>query len=169
MKYTPYWYAWKWSDCLAANVYILPPADPECSDEDSGDEDKVAPDNLSRRQLEAEGEATVWKEDERVRLFSPDNNDDETVATRQPSAPPPTPSSTSAPASASRQHRGAKTVQPRVPKMSRFSHQLSSRKQPPQRRKGNRRNLCGSGRKLTCHKSAHQQPQVLLLRLCGRL
>jgi len=39
-------------DFLTANLYVLPPADPECSDEDSGDEDKGAPDNLSRRQLQ---------------------------------------------------------------------------------------------------------------------
>lgn len=56
-------------------MYLLPPADPACSDEDSGDEEKVSPDNLSRRQLEAEGEATVWKGDKRVHLYSPDDDD----------------------------------------------------------------------------------------------
>jgi len=59
-------------DFLTANLYILPPDDPEYSDEDSGYEDKGPPDNLSRRQLEAEAEVTVWKGNKRERLFSPD-------------------------------------------------------------------------------------------------
>jgi len=62
-------------DFLQANLYVLPPADPNCSDEDSGGEDEVTPDNLTRRQLEAEGEATVWKGDQRIRLGSPDDDD----------------------------------------------------------------------------------------------
>ena len=74
-------------DFLTANLYILPPDDPECSDEDSGDEDKGAPDNLSRRQLEAEAEVTVWKGNKRERLFSPDDNDDVHIKFRFSTAP----------------------------------------------------------------------------------
>ena len=43
----------------SASLFILPPSDPSCSDEDSGDEEGGVPDNLSRRQLEAEAVATV--------------------------------------------------------------------------------------------------------------
>jgi len=96
-------------DFLTANLYILPPADPECSDGDSGDEDKGTLDNLSRRQLEAEGEVTVWKGDKRVRLFSPDDSDDVTPQTTDQSAPQPT-LSTSASASGSRRRRTACVV-----------------------------------------------------------
>jgi hypothetical protein len=68
-------------DYLQANLYIFPPADSTCSDEDSGDEDAVTSNNLTRRQLEAEAEATVWKGDKRIRLGFPDDNDfDDTVA-----------------------------------------------------------------------------------------
>ena len=56
---------------------MLPRANPAWSDKDSGDEDKVTPDNLSRHQLEAEAKVTVWKEDKRV--SSPDDNDGATV------------------------------------------------------------------------------------------
>src|SRR6218665_44696 len=44
-----------------ANVYICPPADPNCSDGDSVDEELGTIDNLSRNQLAAEGEATVLR------------------------------------------------------------------------------------------------------------
>jgi len=94
---------------LTANLYILPPADPDCSDGDSGDEDKGALDNLSRRQLEAEAEVTVWKGNKRVRLFSPDDNDDVTPPTPDPSALQPAPS-TLAPAPGSRRRRTASVV-----------------------------------------------------------
>ena len=78
-------------DFLTANLYILPPDDPECSDEDSGDEDKGAPDNLSRRQVQAEAEVSVWRGNKHERLFSPVDNDDVTLPTPDPSAPQPTP------------------------------------------------------------------------------
>lgn len=46
-------------DFMQANIYIAPPGDPACSDEDSADEEHVTIDNLPRRQLQAEAEATV--------------------------------------------------------------------------------------------------------------
>ena len=67
-------------DYLQANLYILPPSDASVSDEDSGDEDDVAPDNLTRRQLQAEAEATAWTGKERVRIGNPDDDfDDSTI------------------------------------------------------------------------------------------
>ena len=96
-------------DFLTANLYILPPDDPECSDEDSGDEDKGAPDNLSRRQVQAEAEVSVWRGNKHERLFSPDDNDDVTLPTPDPSAPQPTPP-TSASASGSRRRRTAAVI-----------------------------------------------------------
>jgi len=96
-------------DFLTANLYILPPADPGCSDEDSGDEDKGTLDNLSRQQLEAEGQVTVWKGDKRVRLFTPDDSDDVTPPAPDQSASQPTPS-TSASASGFRRRRTATVV-----------------------------------------------------------
>ena len=63
-------------DYLQANLYILPPSDASVSDEDSGDEDDVAPDNLTRRQLQAEAEATAWTGKERVRIGNPDDDFD---------------------------------------------------------------------------------------------
>jgi len=96
-------------DFLTANLYILPPDDPECSDEDSGDEDKAALDNLSRWQLEAEAEVTAWKGNKREQLFSLDDNDDMTLPTPDLSAPQPTPP-TSASASGSRRRRTAAVI-----------------------------------------------------------
>ena len=46
-------------DLLQANLYVLPTADANCSDEYSGDEDEVTPGNLTLRQLEAEREAMI--------------------------------------------------------------------------------------------------------------
>jgi len=46
-------------DFWDANIYICPPNDPNCSDADSGDEDLGTIHNLSRCQLEADGEATL--------------------------------------------------------------------------------------------------------------
>jgi len=46
-------------DFWDANIYVCPPNDPNCSDADSGDEECGTIDNLSRHQLEAEGEATL--------------------------------------------------------------------------------------------------------------
>lgn len=94
-------------DFLTANLYVLPPADPECSDEDSGDEDKGAPDNLSRRQLEAEAEVTVWKGNKRERLFSPDDNDVLIPTTPDQSALQSTPSTSG---SGSQHRRSASVV-----------------------------------------------------------
>jgi len=75
-------------DYLQANLYILPPSDPSLSDEDSGDEDDVAPDNLTRRQLQAEAEATVWTGKERVRIGNPDDDlDDSTIPSASDSEP----------------------------------------------------------------------------------
>jgi len=66
-------------DYLQANLYILPPSDASVSDEDSGDEDDVAPDNLTRRQLQAEAEATAWTGKERVRIGNPDDDFDDSA------------------------------------------------------------------------------------------
>ena len=42
-----------------ADIYVTPPNDPMCSDEDSGDEENMTVNNLSHRQLKAEAEVTV--------------------------------------------------------------------------------------------------------------
>ena len=42
-----------------ADIFITPPADPNCSDEDSGDEAEGTFNNLTSRQLQAEAVATV--------------------------------------------------------------------------------------------------------------
>ena len=42
-----------------ADVFISPPDDPNCSDEDSGDEDLGNVNNLTRRQVEAKAECTM--------------------------------------------------------------------------------------------------------------
>ena len=46
-------------DLTQAEIFILPPADPNCSDEDSGDEDAGIMNNLTRRQLEANAEVRI--------------------------------------------------------------------------------------------------------------
>ena len=45
-----------------ADIFIQPPAGPECSDEDSGDEEQSSVNNLTRRQLEAEAHLTVTRD-----------------------------------------------------------------------------------------------------------
>lgn len=60
-----------------ATMYITPPADPNCSDEDSGDEDQGTANNFTRRQLEAETEVTIRKGDMRVRIGIGDDNEDD--------------------------------------------------------------------------------------------
>lgn len=41
-----------------ADIFIAPPANPDNSDEDSGDEEQMNVNNLTRRQLEAEAKVT---------------------------------------------------------------------------------------------------------------
>lgn len=60
-------------DFTLADIFIAPPADPTCSDEDSGDEDEGTVNNLTRRQLQAEAVATVKRGQER---FDIDGNDE---------------------------------------------------------------------------------------------
>ena len=64
-------------DFNSATVYIAPPLDPNCSDENSGDEDSGSADNLTRRQLEADAEVTIWRGAARIRLVTDDDNDNE--------------------------------------------------------------------------------------------
>src|SRR6266536_686488 len=53
-----------------ADIFITPPLDPNCSDEDSGDEDGGVQgfNNLTRRQLEAEAEVSIHSGTERRTL-----------------------------------------------------------------------------------------------------
>lgn len=51
-----------------ADIFITPPCDTNCSDEDSGDEDEGTSHNLTHRQLEAEAVATVTRREEHIRL-----------------------------------------------------------------------------------------------------
>jgi len=48
---------------MNANIFIAPPIDPACSDQESGDEEEMfnSINNLSRRQLEAEAKVTVHR------------------------------------------------------------------------------------------------------------
>ena len=43
-------------DFWEADIYMCPPSDPVCSDCDSGDEELGTVNNLSRKQLESEGD-----------------------------------------------------------------------------------------------------------------
>ena len=56
------------SEMNGADIFISPPLDPDCSDEDSGDECEGTVDNLTRRQLEATAEVTVRHGSERIRI-----------------------------------------------------------------------------------------------------
>ena len=56
-----------------ADIYIAPPLDPACSDEDSGGEDDRSVSNLTRQQLEAEAEVTVRHGAEKVRIGCDDD------------------------------------------------------------------------------------------------
>lgn len=67
---------------LRANVFLLPPSDPNCSDEDSGAEDAVDMNNFTRRQLEAEAEVTIYRGDDQdeVRIGHSCVSDDDNVS-----------------------------------------------------------------------------------------
>jgi len=63
---------------LQTNVYIAPPDDGTCSDEDSGDEDIGGNyNNLSRKQLEAEAVATVRTIESHVAVGNDDSSESE--------------------------------------------------------------------------------------------
>ena len=63
-------------DFWDASIYICPPDDPNCSDADSGDEELGTIHNLSRCQLQADGEATLTTGPyERERIGEPDEFD----------------------------------------------------------------------------------------------
>jgi len=66
-----------------ADIYITPPLDPACSDEDSGGEDEGTVSNLTRQQLEAEAEVTVRHGAEKVRFGL---HDDSEIQNCDPSA-----------------------------------------------------------------------------------
>ena len=51
-----------------ATLYISPPADQACSDEDSGDEESGTANNFTRQQLEATAEVLIRHGNERIRL-----------------------------------------------------------------------------------------------------
>ena len=51
-----------------ADIYITPPLDPNCSDEDSGGEDEGTMSNLTLQQLQAEAEVTVRHGAEKIRI-----------------------------------------------------------------------------------------------------
>jgi len=51
-----------------ADIYITPPLDPNCSDEDSGGEDEGTMSNLTCQQLQAEAEVTVRHGAEKIRI-----------------------------------------------------------------------------------------------------
>ena len=61
-------------DFTRADVFITPPCDPNCSDEDSGDEDEGTCHNLTRRQLAAEAVATVTRGEEQIRIDGGDES-----------------------------------------------------------------------------------------------
>jgi len=48
-------------DFNGADIYLTPPDDGTASDEDSGGEDDVTPNNLSGKQLSAAGEAVIHR------------------------------------------------------------------------------------------------------------
>ena len=48
-------------DVNGADIYLTPPDDGTASDEDSGGEDDVTPNNLSGKQLSAAGEAVIHR------------------------------------------------------------------------------------------------------------
>jgi len=58
-----------------ANIYIAPPLDPACSDEDSGNVDEGTVNNLTNHQLEAEAKVTVRHGAERVRIAFQENSE----------------------------------------------------------------------------------------------
>ena len=58
-----------------ADIFITPPADPNCSDEDSGDEVDETFNSLTRRQLEAEAMATVKRGQERFDIDGKDESE----------------------------------------------------------------------------------------------
>ena len=69
-------------DFWDANIYICPPNDPNCSDSDSGDEEFGTIHNLSRCQLEADGEATLRTGPyERERIGEPQESELDQLAT----------------------------------------------------------------------------------------
>lgn len=63
-------------DFHSATVFIAPPLDHNCSDEDSGDEEGGSVDNLTRRQLESDAEVTIQRGATRIRLGMEDDDDD---------------------------------------------------------------------------------------------
>ena len=70
------------TDYFEANVYITPPADQNCSDEDSsGDEDQGTVNNFTRHQLEADAEVTVCKGGQRIRIGGRDDSNDDILET----------------------------------------------------------------------------------------
>jgi hypothetical protein len=72
-------------DFTHADIFITPPNDPNCSDEDSGDENEGTCNNLTRRQLDAEAVATIKRGDERFRIDSSDESCTETTLTMKTS------------------------------------------------------------------------------------
>lgn len=68
------------SDFTNALMCISPPTDPNCSDEDSGDENCGTADNLSRRQLEAEAQVTILKDCMQIRPGDDADEDDDDSA-----------------------------------------------------------------------------------------
>ena len=60
-----------------ATMFITPPEDRDCSDEDSGDDECGTTNNFTRRQLEASAEVTIRKGKLRIRIGNSDASADD--------------------------------------------------------------------------------------------
>jgi hypothetical protein len=65
------------SEFTEATMFITPPVDQDCSDEDSADDECGTANNFTRRQLEASAEVTIRKGNTRIRFGNSDESDDD--------------------------------------------------------------------------------------------
>src|SRR5688572_23540805 len=78
----------------SANIFILPPDNPNCSDEDSADEENPNSDNLTRSQLEAPATATVHRGLCDTEYLG---DDDENISSKESNAEADTPTTSETP------------------------------------------------------------------------